>query len=165
MLINAIWLPVTKVLVNIKLSDIKVTSESRVKRLGINIDNRLNFDYNVSYFCKKASKKLHVLTWIFKYVETSKRKVLVNSFLKSQLSYCAIIWVFYSRRMEHRINKIHERALHLIYPSDSKLTFKELLDKKKNCEHPPKNLTSTSHWIIPSKTKYFTKNIKIKIFY
>ena len=31
--------------------------------------------------------------------------------------------MFHSRRMEHRINKIHERALHLIYPSDSKVTF------------------------------------------
>ena len=46
--------------------------------------------------------------------------------------------------MEHRINMIHERALRLIYPSDSKLTFKELLEKK-NCEHPSKKLTSTSH--------------------
>ena len=33
--------------------------------------------------------------------------------------------------MEHRISKIHERALRLIYPSDLKLTFKELLEKNK----------------------------------
>ena len=39
--------------------------------------------------------------------------------------------MFHSRRMEHMTNTIHERALHLIYPSDSKLTFKELLDKNK----------------------------------
>ena len=39
--------------------------------------------------------------------------------------------MFHSRKMEHSINKIHERALRLIYPSDSKLTFKELLDKNK----------------------------------
>ena len=160
MLINAIWLPVTKVLVNIKLSDIKVTSESRVKRLGINIDNRLNFDYNVSYFCKKASKKLHVLTWIFKYVETSKCKVLVNSFLKSQLSYCAIIWVFYSRRMEHRINKIHERALHLIYPSDSKLTFKELLDKKKTVSIHQKILQVLATELFQAKLNILPKILK-----
>ena len=36
-----------KIPVDIQISDIKVTSESRVKRLGTHIDNRLNFDYHV----------------------------------------------------------------------------------------------------------------------
>ena len=47
--------------------------------------------------------------------------------------------------MEHEINKIHERALRLIYPSNSKLKFKDLLEKKQNCEHLSKKLTSTTH--------------------
>ena len=46
--------------------------------------------------------------------------------------------------MEHRINKIHKRALRLIYPSDSKLTLKELLDKNKTVTIHQK-LRSTSH--------------------
>ena len=37
----------------------------------------------------------------------------------------------HSRKMEHRIIKTHEMALPFIYPFDSKLTFKELLDKNK----------------------------------
>ena len=48
--------------------------------------------------------------------------------------------MFHSQKMEHSINKIHESALHLIYPSDSKLTFKELLDKKKTVSIHQKNL-------------------------
>ena len=62
----------SKVPVHIQISDIKVTSESRVKLLGTHIDNRLNFDYHVSHLCMKASKKLHALARIIKYVETSK---------------------------------------------------------------------------------------------
>ena len=103
----------SKIPVDIQVSDINVNSESRVKFLGIHVDNRFNFDYHVSQLCKKATKKLHALARIFKYVET-KRRVLVNSFITSQFSYCPQIWMFLSRRMEHRINKIHERALHLI---------------------------------------------------
>ena len=129
----------SKVLVDIQISNIKVTSESRVKLLGIHIENRLNFEYHVSPLCKKASKKLHELARIFKYVETSKRRVLVNSFITPQFSYCPLIWMFDSRRMKHRINKIHERPLSLIYPSDSKLTFKELLDKNKTVSIGQKN--------------------------
>ena len=39
--------------------------------------------------------------------------------------------MFDSRRMEKRMKSIYERALHFIYLSNSKLTFKELLDKNK----------------------------------
>ena len=73
----------SKVPVHIQISDIKVTSESRVKLLGIHIDNRLNFDY-------------HVLAGIFKYVETSKRRILVNAFIISLFSYCPLMWMFHS---------------------------------------------------------------------
>ena len=86
----------SKVLVDIQISDIKVTSESRVKLLGIHIDNRLNFDYHVSQLCKKASKKLHALARIFKYEETSKRRVFANSFITPQFSYCPLVWMFHS---------------------------------------------------------------------
>ena len=48
----------SKVPVDIQISNIKVTSESTVKRLGINMHNRLNFDYHVSQLSKKTSKKL-----------------------------------------------------------------------------------------------------------
>ena len=97
----------SKVPVDIQISDIKVTSESRVKILFIHIDSRLNFDYDVSQLCKKSRKNLHALGRIFKYVETSKRKVLINSFITSQFSCWPLIWMFRSRGMERRIDKIH----------------------------------------------------------
>ena len=36
------------------LFDIKVIKKSMVRFLGIIVDNRLNFDYQVSQLCKKA---------------------------------------------------------------------------------------------------------------
>ena len=35
----------SKLLVDIQITNIKVTNESRVKLLGIHVDYRLNFDY------------------------------------------------------------------------------------------------------------------------
>ena len=74
----------SKVPFNIRISDVKVTSESSVKFLGIHIDHRLNFDC-VSQLCEKAGKKLHALGRIFKYVETSKRRVFANSKFKIKI--------------------------------------------------------------------------------
>ena len=56
--------------IDIQIFNIKVTSESRIKLLGIHLDNRLNFDYHLSQLYKKASKELNALARIFKYVET-----------------------------------------------------------------------------------------------
>ena len=53
--------------------------------------------------------------------------------------------------MEHRINKIHEKALRLIYPSDSKLTFKELLEKNKTVSIRRKNLQVLATEIFKAK--------------
>ena len=67
----------SKILVGTQISTIKATSESRVKLFGIYKDNRLNFDYHISLLYQKASKNLHALARIFKYLETSKHRDLV----------------------------------------------------------------------------------------
>ena len=53
--------------------------------------------------------------------------------------------------MEHNINRIHERAIRLIYPSDSKLTFKELLNKNKTVSIHQKNLQVLATEIFKAK--------------
>ena len=69
-----------------QVSNITIGSEEKVKLLGIHIDNRLNFDYHVSQLCKRDGKKLHALTRVFKYMNTSQRKLTVNAFKMSQFS-------------------------------------------------------------------------------
>ena len=105
-------------------------SQEKVKLLGIYTDNRLNFDYHISQLYKKAGKRLKALTRVFKYMNISQRKLIAIAFIMSQFSCCPLICMFHSRTMEHRMNKIHERAIKLIYPNQHQLTFKELLEKK-----------------------------------
>ena len=57
-----------------------------------------------------------------------KRKLLMNSFISSQFSYCPLIWMCHSRKLNNRINRIHERALRIVY-KDYNLSFEELLIK------------------------------------
>ena len=53
--------------------------------------------------------------------------------------------------MKHRVNKINEKALRLIYPSDSKVTFKELLDKNKTVSIHQKDLQALATEIFKAK--------------
>ena len=58
--------------------------------------------------------------------------MLRKAFIILQLSYCPLVWMFHSRNTKKRINKIHERALGLVYDDSTYLGFDELLTKDKS---------------------------------
>ena len=63
----------------------------------------------------------------------------MRSFIESQFSYCPLIWMFCSRKMNRKINHIHERALRLVY-DDYMTPFEELLLKDKSVSIHHRNL-------------------------
>ena len=141
----------------IEVSNITIMSEDKVKFFGIYIDNRINFDYHISQLCKKAGKKLHAVTRNFKCMNISQRKLIANAFIMCQFSYCPIIWIFHSQTMEHRINRIHERTLTLIYPNQHQITFKELLEKNKTISIHQRNLQTLATKTYKAKNKISPK--------
>lgn len=96
--------------------------------LGVTIDNKLDFSEHVSNICKTVSSKLHALARISNFMSQEKLRVIMKSFIESQFSYCPLIWMFHSRTLNNRINRLHERGLRLVY-KDSDLSFKNLLHK------------------------------------
>ena len=135
-----------KLLISKKSKDISIIlrgevieCSNSVKLLGVTIDNRLDFNEHVSKLCKKASSKLHALARVSNLMSKKKLRVLMKSFVESQFSYCPLIWMFHSRTLNNRINKLHERGLRLVY-KDSDLTFEELLHKDKSFTIHQRNL-------------------------
>ena len=96
----------------------------------IYIDNRLNFDYHVSQLYKKSWGKFAYSNSSFQIHEHFTTQTNCKFILMSQFLYCPLTWMCHSRTMEHRINRIHERAVRLFYQNQNQLTFKELLEKK-----------------------------------
>ena len=60
-----------------------------------------------------------------------KLRIIVKAFVSSQFAYCPLIWMFHCRQMNYKINKLHERALTIVY-NDHFLSFEELLSKDKS---------------------------------
>jgi len=85
-------------------------------------------DNHVLDICKKAGKKLNVITRMITYLSFEKKRALIKAFFESQFKYCPLTWMFCSREQNNKINKLHERALRLIY-NDVDLSFEELLKK------------------------------------
>ena len=115
----------------VRIGNQKIWEESNVKLLGVNIDKQLKFDSHINDLCSKASKKLSAMTRLAKYLSFKKKKILFNSFFQSQFKYCPLVWMFCGRKANNRINRLHERALRVIYDNYN-LNFSELLEKDKS---------------------------------
>ena len=55
----------------------------------------------------------------------------MKSFIESQFGYCPLIWMFHSRGLNNKINRIHERALRITY-NDKSSSYGELLTKDRS---------------------------------
>ena len=126
--------------VDIRITNTNISNVEKVKLLGVNLEGRLNFDYHVNTLLKKANKKYHALARLCNYLDTKKRRVLMNHFIASQFCYCPLVWMFLSRTLNNRINKIQERALRLAYKNEISLSFDDILKRDKLVSIHQKNL-------------------------
>ena len=84
-------------------------------------------------------------------MDLAKRKSLMKAFITSQFNYCPLIWMFHSRQLNNRINKINERALRLAY-KDNKLNFNDLLKLDNSVTIHQRNLKILATEIFKVKT-------------
>ena len=122
------------------MTNTKISNVERVKLLGVNFEGRINFDYHMNTLSNKANKKYHALARVCNYMDAKKRRVLMNAFITSQFSYCPLVWMFHSRTLNNRINKIHEKALRLVYKNEAFSSFDDILKRDKSVSIHQKNL-------------------------
>ena len=102
-------------------------SNMKVILLGIRIDRDLKFDEKVNNFCKNACQKLNALGLV-PFISVDKNRMIMKAFIESQFGYCPLVWMFHSRSLNNKINRIHERALRITY-NDKSSSFQNLLEK------------------------------------
>ena len=111
----------------INLGDSGIKNSEYEKLLRIKVDTILNFNEHLNDIINKASRKVNALSRVVPYMSLSKKKILMKSFFNYQFSHCPLIWMFHSRTMNNKINRLHERYMRLIY-GDKTSYFEELLE-------------------------------------
>ena len=114
----------------INLNGTKLASSSYVKLLCVLIDRDLSFDKYIKSLRRKADQKLNALARITNYLTHDQKCLLLNSIIKSQFSYCPLIWMFCSRSLNNLINRFHKCALRLTH-NDHVRSFQDLLEMTK----------------------------------
>ena len=77
---------------------------------------------------KKACQKLNALVRLAPFMNVDEKRMIMKAFIESQFGYCPLVWMFHSRILNSKINRIHERALRITY-NDKSSSFQKLLEK------------------------------------
>ena len=111
---------------NIIADNDTVNVTDTINVLGVNIDDKLNFNSHLSNICNKAGRQLDVLKRLKGFLDYASRLSIYKSFIMSNFNYCPVVWMFASSLS--KFVDIQKRALRFVlgdYTSD----YHELLNK------------------------------------
>ena len=140
---------------DVSIGDVSIKTSAKETLLGILIDSELSFDQHIFSICSKASKKLHALGRIATFMLFNKRRTQMKAFIENQLNYCPLMWMFHSRTMNNKINRIHERTLRLVFLITSRLLMNFL--KRPIIFYSPQEHSKSSYWTLQFFSWSFSK--------
>ena len=80
--------------VSMNVDGFKIDKSDTEKLSGVKFDNRkLTVDDHNSDICKKAGRKSYGLASVTPYMDTAKKRILMNLFFTTQVSYCPLVWM------------------------------------------------------------------------
>ena len=101
---------------------------SSVELLGIEIDDKLNFNNHIRTICRRASNQLNALIRLRNFLNFEEKKILINSYFMSNFNYCPLVWMFSSSSSLKKVENLQKRALRFLY-NDYKTSYDDLLKK------------------------------------
>ena len=118
--------------------NILMENSKEQKILGFVIGSKLNFKSYISELCKKPSQKIAALSRLSSYPHDAEKKLIFNSIIKLQFSYCPLVWIFCKKTSNNMINKLHERSLRVIL-NDYSSNFNILLENNNDISNHHRN--------------------------
>ena len=131
----------------LKTGYLQINNSVCEKLLGITFDCKLKFNKHIEAICQKASQKINALARLAPYMGTTKKRIIMNTFFKSQFNYCPLVWMCCNRSLNTKINRLHERCLRIVH-NDKKSTFNELLVKDGSVSIHHENIQKLAVFVI-----------------
>ena len=103
-----------------------IENSDHIRLFGVDIDINLTFNKHISKICKKASKKVAVLTRFCNLASTKAKLQIYKSFILPNLTYCHTVWHFSRASDCRKIERVQEKALRAIFKSKAE-SYEDLL--------------------------------------
>ena len=105
------------------------------KILGLVIDNKLKFESHINESCKKASQKIRALCRLSSHLDYSQKKVIFNSYHRSQIQLLSSSMDVLLKNIEQHDNKLHENSIRNVLNDCSSDFIKLLENNNDTCNH------------------------------
>ena len=111
---------------SITIKDEVVSNSETAKILGVTFDSALSFEPHIRQICRIGNSKLNAIARMSRFLNVQQRLKILNAFFCSQFKYCPLVWMFHSRHLGKKIDRMQERCLRIVF-SDETSSFQELL--------------------------------------
>ena len=93
--------------------------------------------------------RLFMLARLSNFMSFKQRRIILKTFIESQFGYCPLIWIFDSRRVNNKINHLHERSLRIVYKDN--YSYVDLRTMNKSFTIHQRNLQSLAIELFKAK--------------
>ena len=116
--------------ITLTLNNCQIESSNAINILGIEIDNKLNFNSQIDSLCSKAGKQVNALKRMKYLLDKQCKCVIYNSFISSNFNYSPVTWMFSNKSNFEKLNKTNKRALTFVVGNDA-MQYDDLCEQEK----------------------------------
>ena len=88
-------------------------AEDEQEQLGVITDKDVKFQSHTKLIIKAANEKLSVFVKVAPFMTDFNKNVIFNFFIKGQVNYCPLFWMFSTRAVNHKINSLYFLVLEI----------------------------------------------------
>lgn len=104
--------------IDISINNETIELVNEIKYLGVVIDNKLNFEANINYICKKVGKKVNVLARLRNQLNLQQKISIYKTIIEPHFTYCSTI-LFLSKESDlNRLQIIQNKCMRNILRLD-----------------------------------------------
>ena len=109
---------------DISIGDSTISPVECVRNLGVQIDQHLTMDKQVTAVCKACNFHLYRLSSIRRYITTDAARSVVQALITSRLDYCNSLLANLTNTQMKRLKSIQHKAARLVTPVECRITYK-----------------------------------------
>ena len=95
---------------HITVDNQQINVVSSVKLLGLQLDEKLNFNLHISNICKSAANQQNALIRLKKFMNFEEKKTLINSYFMANFKYCPLVWMLFNASSPKKNRKSAEKS-------------------------------------------------------
>ena len=98
----------------LKSKDLEIYVVSEFKYLGVVLDQHLNWESHCNMIADSVSRRLGAIWRIRKFLDQKTCELMVKALVFPLFTYCGVVWMTCSKRMQTKIQRLHRRAAKLV---------------------------------------------------